>query len=456
MKPHSFLAATASIFIASNAAAWSASESKWASSDLPVGYTVNSANVPSSIGEANLASISQTSFDTWEAPACTNFRTTYEGTSTRTPNVSDRENVFMFLRAWPAEYGTSTLGVTTPAWQVRSDGAVSGFRDADIVYNARDFTWDTSGSGRNSDFQSIATHEQGHFLGLDHTGVTGAIMFPSYSSGRVRVLSSDDIAGVCALYPSGGTAPAPVDPCASVSGSCGDCTAQPSCGWCGASSSCREGSASGPTSGTCASDWAWQASECEGGTTDPCARFAAGGCGECTRFEGCGFCRSSGHCESGTEAESASGACRGNDWVWFEPACDLVPGSVDFGGACRNQIECRSGLCIATSASAEAGFCTRSCGDDCNCPSGYACFQLGGDGSACAPGTNECNMTEVDAGVEPGEDAGTAPGEDAETPTPGGGRSGGCGCATASNGDVSWLALAVLGFITTLRKRRAN
>ena len=49
------------------------------------------------------------------------------------------------------------------------------------------------------DFFSIMLHELGHALGLGHSSVTSAVMFPSYS-GAKRTLDSDDIAGIRAIY----------------------------------------------------------------------------------------------------------------------------------------------------------------------------------------------------------------------------------------------------------------
>lgn len=48
------------------------------------------------------------------------------------------------------------------------------------------------------DFQEVATHEVGHCLGLDHTAVSDAIMWP-YAHNR-RALHGDDQAGVQSIY----------------------------------------------------------------------------------------------------------------------------------------------------------------------------------------------------------------------------------------------------------------
>ncbi len=49
------------------------------------------------------------------------------------------------------------------------------------------------------DLQTVATHEVGHFLGLDHSAVVRAVMFPAASSNVT--LAYDDVAGISLLYP---------------------------------------------------------------------------------------------------------------------------------------------------------------------------------------------------------------------------------------------------------------
>src|SRR5205823_1993955 len=53
------------------------------------------------------------------------------------------------------------------------------------------------------DFASIVTHETGHFLGLAHSGDVHATMFAHYNPGSttLRNLTSDDIRGICTVYP---------------------------------------------------------------------------------------------------------------------------------------------------------------------------------------------------------------------------------------------------------------
>ncbi|KAG6421579.1 hypothetical protein SASPL_118136 [Salvia splendens] len=51
------------------------------------------------------------------------------------------------------------------------------------------------------DLESVALHEIGHLLGLDHSDNQESIMYPSISSGVVKNnLNDDDIKGIRALY----------------------------------------------------------------------------------------------------------------------------------------------------------------------------------------------------------------------------------------------------------------
>lgn len=69
--------------------------------------------------------------------------------------------------------------------------------------NAGDIFFNTSQSwridGTTFDLETVAVHEFGHALGLDHSTVAAAAMWPAYT-GTKQVLASDDIGGIRGIY----------------------------------------------------------------------------------------------------------------------------------------------------------------------------------------------------------------------------------------------------------------
>ncbi|PIA40358.1 hypothetical protein AQUCO_02500210v1 [Aquilegia coerulea] len=63
-----------------------------------------------------------------------------------------------------------------------------------------DEEWATDLTAGSSDLYTVALHEIGHLLGLDHSSVEGAIMWPSIPSGIRKELHGDDVQGIRALY----------------------------------------------------------------------------------------------------------------------------------------------------------------------------------------------------------------------------------------------------------------
>jgi matrix metalloproteinase-14 (membrane-inserted) len=158
-----------------------------------VTYVVNPANLD--LPEADVIQAVRDGADVWFNQAGINFRFVYNGTSTVTTNTLDSANVVMFRNA-----SSGSAIATTYSW---FSGA--GLLDTDIVFwdGAFRFYRGTTGCSGGFYIEDIAAHEFGHALGLGHSTVADATMFPSVSSCNQgpRSLSADDIAGARSLYP---------------------------------------------------------------------------------------------------------------------------------------------------------------------------------------------------------------------------------------------------------------
>jgi hypothetical protein len=116
------------------------------------------------------------------------------------------QNVIVFRDdTWPHSDSNNTLALTT----VTFNPETGEIYDADMEVNTHDqrVTLIDPVPADGYDFASIMTHESGHFLGIAHSGDNRATMFAHYEPGAtgMRNLTSDDVAGVCAVYRPDGT-----------------------------------------------------------------------------------------------------------------------------------------------------------------------------------------------------------------------------------------------------------
>jgi hypothetical protein len=164
----------------------------WAS--WPVPYYVNPTNLD--LPTAAIAPAIRAGADAWPQQSGVAFSFAFAGTSTQTTTTYDGINLIVFRNA-----SSGSAIATTYTWY-------SGTRliDADMVFWDAGFQFFTGTSGCSNGFyiEDVATHEFGHALGLGHSDVAGATMYPSIStcSQQSRSLDPDDIAAVRSIYPS--------------------------------------------------------------------------------------------------------------------------------------------------------------------------------------------------------------------------------------------------------------
>lgn len=295
----------------------------WPSSSMPVGYRVTDS--VTSLGAAassleEIRSIYRASFETWSAPCCSSFAASDQGTTTASgENTSDNINAITILTdRWPRALGPSqsTLGVTVTA----ADGQCN-IVGSDVVFNAFTWTYSDGGGGGTTDFQSIAVHEFGHFLGLGHSNLPEATMYPAYTGPGGRSLDSDDQDGVCTLYEQ----------------AC-NCSSNAECN---GRQECIDSVCQIPP---CESNL-----DCEAGL-------------ECT---------ASGDCvvpPCGSDADCVSGNVCDNGSCVADADCPVC-------GECSTNADCgTNGVCIPAGYISETSACTKWCQSSADCPGNTDCF----------------------------------------------------------------------------------
>lgn len=116
------------------------------------------------------------------------------------------QNVIVFRDdKWPHGDTANTLALTTVTFNPNT----GEIYDADMEINTKErkVTLVDPVPKDGYDFESIVTHEAGHFLGLAHSGDSLAAMYANYVPGAtaMRNLTSDDVAGICSIYRPDGT-----------------------------------------------------------------------------------------------------------------------------------------------------------------------------------------------------------------------------------------------------------
>lgn len=322
-------------------------ELRWTS--MPMKFSIHNAAAPGLIAASTQAAI-RAAYKTWSTVSCSSFDSQDLGVvNLPWGDKNDHINTHAVTPSWPSSYASNALGIT---WMIY-DGSTGRIFDADTHYNPS-YTWAVNGSSSAIDLQSVATHEIGHQLGLDHSPVQAATMFYQTGAGDMtqRSLHSDDIAGLCYLYPSG----KPLPP---------ECTVPEHCA----------------PNETCSAGKCVSASP--KGYGSPCTTpkdcvsevcIVSGANSFCSQLCNSAPCPDKDQCVTltgGTEK-----ACIAGSGTWASKA---------LGEPCKVAIECKTNLCSPIS---DKGYlCVQKCDPaKQNCPTGFTCTPTGPSG-LCTPGT---------------------------------------------------------------------
>jgi hypothetical protein len=356
-----FLAASALALWPAASGAWTYENAKWSLSSLPLQWTYGP--MCDELGDDATLSVIRTVWDNWEDVDCAYISFDYIGRA-EDYGLSD------------GGLGTLGDGYNNVSWCsgcLGCGGAVLGLAyyqegPAGLIaecdeYMEDCYDWTTdhavAAAGELIDAQAVTAQESGHCLGLGHTDVFGATMYPTYQAGAgMETPDPDDVDGLCAIYP--------MEEGCRVDGDCRDGTY------------CNEGTCSLSPPGP--QGYGWPCRDADGCESGYCALWR----GEGICSEECDFTEPGAGCPAGSVCRDVScgvGAC--------------IEGSLGAGGegdACGTNDDCATGLCAeiegarvcALPCDPRADTCAGHCaplGDACGaCAEGP---RLGGIGSAC-------------------------------------------------------------------------
>ncbi|MCB9678245.1 MAG: matrixin family metalloprotease [Alphaproteobacteria bacterium] len=158
----------------------------------------------SQLSDAEVTAAVTGGFDVWSTPTscCSGFQHDNGGNVSQYYSLNDSTNIISFEENnWDWSLGSvnGVIAVTFSQW-----GWGCELSSGDQVFNGVgfDFTTTSNPGWGDTDLQSISAHENGHWLGLDHSSTSSATMYYAYPGGTsARSLHTDDENGVCNAYP---------------------------------------------------------------------------------------------------------------------------------------------------------------------------------------------------------------------------------------------------------------
>ncbi len=186
---------------------------KWADSFMPITWRMNPTVSPNVSGDREQAEVFRNSFQQW-ADVTTSDVTLSEGQVTD-PSVKPGLDLVNLIttNVTTSDFNSTALGLTgafsfTSTGTDATTGTVIEFAgqviDADIMFNPDvSFSLSSTTPSDRFDLESVATHEVGHLLGLDHSNILSSAMFPTILAGISfpRTIGLDDRIGLSSIYP---------------------------------------------------------------------------------------------------------------------------------------------------------------------------------------------------------------------------------------------------------------
>ena len=185
---------------------------RWSTSSFPIEWRMNPTVGQNITGSREQADVFRAGFAEWTGISTADI-SFVEG-STTNPDIKPEfdEINLITTNVSAADFNSGAVGLTA-AFSFDTTGLDSFGRtiefvgqiiEADIMFNPDvSFSLSTTTPSDRFDLESVATHEVGHLLGLDHSNILSSAMFPTILAGISfpRTIGLDDRIGLSSIYP---------------------------------------------------------------------------------------------------------------------------------------------------------------------------------------------------------------------------------------------------------------
>lgn len=202
-------------------------EARWPGSGPNITWNLNFTSTPDNVTDngsgVSPSTVIANSFNTWATATynglpVTNIGFTFGVASSALPQAPaiDCRNVIGFADPAADAFPTGVIAFASIVHIISPDGGVpfAGpcgpcprqvcIVDVDIMFNPAATFATASATDGQYDLQSVALHEIGHLVGLDHSGIAHSVMYPYGDTSSIGVHQSlwiDDLIGASHLYP---------------------------------------------------------------------------------------------------------------------------------------------------------------------------------------------------------------------------------------------------------------